>query len=451
MKRNIYTILAAAVVLFALSACEKDCNDTHINEGLMKYPTLLEGSFPVEVLHPALGDSIIFAPVLLDTTGARYQWILDGKEVSSDSVFVFKADQPCRGNIICRISNDYGSVEVTAEVVSAHDFSKGFFIQEQSTISFYDTSRGKLYRDCYGSLNGGAKMASGNYDRIMLSMEGGRIYAAVSTSTSNRDHVYMIDAATLYRQSSSVLTANIGAITNLNDRYGLVFAGGIYRMNLSNLTAVKLFSEYGWESYNSILYLGRLLMNDTYDNYESTVKWYDAAQLLSATENSLPAAEQMDIEQAAKFNFVKGADGCVYTVESKSGQYYLVKIKPDFSLEKTEMPFEPLLLGYGDKGNVLTAGRGGSDIYINASNGGIYKYVLGGSMPSAPFITVDGMDDSELCGTYVDQRSGELYLMYSTEVDWYEYEGKILIFTESGELSKTIDCGGMVPYSIWTK
>lgn len=123
---KIYTLFLTAFLAVGFLACEDDdCDQLHIDTDMMGIPTVLKGSFPVGTLTPAVGDSIVFAPQLLDTAGVTYAWKLNGKEVSSDSAFTYKIEKPCRAKVVCTLKNTKGEVILEADIVSKNDLSKG--------------------------------------------------------------------------------------------------------------------------------------------------------------------------------------------------------------------------------------------------------------------------------------------------------------------------------------
>lgn len=451
---KIYTLFLTAFLAVGFLACEDDdCDQLHIDTDMMGIPTVLKGSFPVGTSTPAVGDSIVFAPQLLDTAGVTYAWKLNGKEVSSDSAFTYKIEKPCRAKVVCTLKNTKGEVILEADIVSKNDLSKGILIIQKSSIDYYDAESGKLYSDVYSALNYGDGLSLGNYDDLYAGLINDKLYLMVSTSTSNVEHVYSADAKSLYAENSAVVSANLDGFIPLNDKQALVTGGGAFRVDLASLSKVQLYKKYGWAVYNGIVLNGKLLANMTYQSL-TRVNAYGVDALLGATENGMPEPEVLDIWQDGKINFVKAADGNVYTIgcNEEQTEYYLVRIAPDLTVKKEVLPFKPMLSGYshGIYTVQLTSGKAGTEIYIPAADQSVYKYTFG-SVASfdSPFIAApaDGEKFSGV-GVNVNPQNGELWICYAEEAGWNEYIGKVVVFDAAGKQVKTIDCGDTAPQAV---
>lgn len=220
---------------------------------------------------------------------------------------------------------------------------------------------------------------------------------------------------------------------------------GIRRIDLKSLNNVTVKDEYMFCFYNSMVYNGKVLTNDTYQK-ESKVKYYDANELISAKEGEAPAATELNIIQKQKFNFVSAKDGNAYTLESTDEGCNIVKISKDFtSLEKTPATFQPTKGGYSDPTVRMAASESENVIYIPSADNTIYKYVIGdsGSL-NEPFITADesGLPITSL---QLNQQSGELYVTYARK---WENGNKIVVYSKDGKVLHTVDCGESVPSQI---
>ena len=442
---KLYTTLLIACLAAGFTACnDDDCEDLHLGN-LAHYPNVLKGTFPTESQVLELGETLEITPELLNPEEATYSWLVNGKEYSTEPTFSYKIDNPCRANLTCIIKNKYGKVEMSTSFSSNHDFSKGFFYIADGTFNFYDTEEKVTYPDCYASLNAGKTLGMGNYDSANIIHSNGKFYILIKTSTSNRDHFYVVDAKTLYYENSAVVGANLSGLTILNEQYGLVTGDGIRRIDLKSLNNVTVKDEYMFCFYNSMVYNGKVLTNDTYQK-ESKVKYYDANELISAKEGEAPAATELNIIQKQKFNFVSAKDGNAYTLESTDEGCNIVKISKDFtSLEKTPATFQPTKGGYSDPTVRMAASESENVIYIPSADNTIYKYVIGdsGSL-NEPFITADesGLPITSL---QLNQQSGELYVTYARK---WENGNKIVVYSKDGKVLHTVDCGESVPSQI---
>lgn len=452
---KLYTFILIVILAMGFTGCEDDdCDQLHVDTNMLGIPTVMKGSFPVGTLTPALGDSIIFAPRLLDTTGVAYTWTLNGKEVSSDSVFVYKIEKPCCSEIICTLENSKGRVTMKADITSKHDLAKGMIIVQKGTLDFYDMQSDKLYRDVYSSLNYGKELKIDSYDDFCVIPEDNKLYIAISTSTSNTEHLFVADRATLKAERSAILQANLDAFIPLGGGQALAVASGAYRVKLSSFSKTRLLNKHGWAIYNGAIFNDRLLANMTYDDL-SRVNYYDIAALSTAKEDEMPEPTELDIWQNSKVNFVKGRDGNIYTMgcTEDGTAHYIARIGTDFSVvNSATLPFAPLLSGYssGLYTTGLSLSPSGDAIYIPAADYSIYKYVPGdASSLNQPFIAAPAGEET-LCGVGVNVNplNGELWVCYSEKVGWNEYTGKIVIYDASGKKIKSIDCGDTAPKSV---
>ena len=220
-----YFILTVFLAI-GFMACEDDSYDQLGSDvDMMGIPSVLKGSFPVGTLTPAVGDSIVFAPQLLDTAGVSYAWELNGKVVSSDSAFVYKIEKPCRAKVMCTLKNAKGEVILEADIVSKSDLTEGVLVIQQGSVDIYDVYTGKLYTDVYSGLNYGNGISVGKYDDLYATRMNGKLYMMVSTSTSYVEHLFSADAKTLYAENSAVVGANLDGFLPLNDKQALVVGG----------------------------------------------------------------------------------------------------------------------------------------------------------------------------------------------------------------------------------
>ena len=450
---KIYTFILTVFLAIGFMACEDDSYDQlGIDVDMMGIPSVLKGSFPVGTLTPAVGDSIVFAPQLLDTAGVSYAWELNGNVVSSDSAFVYKIEKPCRAKVVCTLKNAKGEVILEADIVSKSDLTEGVLVIQQGSVDYYDVKTGKLYSDVYSGLNYGNGISVGKYDDLYATRMNGKLYMMVSTSTSNVEHLFSADAKTLYAENSAVVGANLDGFLPLNDKQALVIGGGAYRLDLASFSKVQLLKKYGWALYNGIILNGNLLGNMTYKSL-ARVNVYGVDDLLNAAENGMPDPDTLDIWQNGKINFVKAGDGDVYTIGCNEAQteYYLVRIASDLTLKKEVLPFKPMLSGYSH--GIYTVGLAlsgtGNEIYIPAEDQSIYKYTLGNAASlNTPFIAApEGDEEFSGAGINVNPQNGDIWVCYSEEISWNTV-GKIVVFDAAGNRIKSIDCGNTAPQAV---
>lgn len=416
-------ILLLIGCLAGFTACEEDCDETHINN-LAHFPNVLKGSFPTEAQVLEIGEEITIDPALVDSTNARFSWVVNGTEVSTDTTFTYKIEKPCHAQIVCTIQNPYGSVEMKTTVSSKHDFSKGFFYVANGTFNFYDTEKEAAYENCYGSLNAEAKFSDKSLE---VAAANGKFYVLSKSSASNVEHFYVLDAQTLSYENSTTIDSNLSGLTILNANYGLVSGDGVRRIDLQSLSTTQLLDDYMFGLYNSLVYGENLLTSTTYGAGESAkVTYYKVAQLLDAPKNKMPESKELDIMQNRKSNFVTAKDGNCYTLESSDAGYSIVKITQNLSIEKTTLGFEPSKNKYwSDKTIGIVASKSENAIYISAVSGDIYKYVPGNPASlQAPFIAA-GELKGVVSTLQVNSQTEELYVSYNTGIGVYSKDGKM--------------------------
>lgn len=444
---KLYSTLFIAIMAVGFTACnnDDDCEELHLGN-LANYPNVLKGTFPTENQILEMGETLEITPELLNPEGATYAWLMNGTEVSTEPAFSYKIEKPCYADLKCIITNKYGKIEMSTTFGSNHDFSKGFFYFADGTFNFYDTEKKVAYTDCYSSLNAGKTLGMGNYDSANISYHNGKFYLLKKTSTSNIDHLYVIDAKTLNYENSSSITSNLTGLTILNDQYALVTGDGIRRVDLKSLNNIQLMSQYMFSIYNGLAFNDKVLANDTYGD-ASKVKYYDVNELLTAKEKEAPKAIELDITQKQKINFVIGKDGNAYTLESTDEGCNIVKINKDFTLAKVSAAFQP---AKGPNWSSPTVGMVASEsdnvIYIPSNDGAIYKYVIGDpDSIKEPFIAADESGLPVTATLQLNRQSGELYAIYSES--WGE-ENKIVVYSKDGKALYTVNCGGSTPTEI---
>ncbi|MDU1890689.1 MAG: DUF5074 domain-containing protein [Dysgonomonas sp.] len=440
---KLYILILSFIVLFSFSCSDDDCDLIHDSD-IMGTPNIVKGSFPDGVLTPKLGEEIVFSPELKNAEKATFSWLINGIEVSTEPTYTYKVENPCRANVECKITNDLGTAVLKTEIVSKQDFSKGFLFIEEREVGFYDASTGKVYHNCYSSLNYGSKIA---YEgSIMASVVNDKIYFTIYNSVTNYDHVVIADAKTLYK--TNVLRGSTGylSFTPLNKQYALISTFyNAYRLDMNTNQIVTFTKKLAHYIFSGITFNGKLLTNATYRG-EQNVWMYDINELISASEDEFPVAEKLDIIQNKKSNFVLGKDGDLYTTAISGTMSQLVKIKSDFSTETIDLSFNISSPGWYElnyKG--IAASQTENAIFIPADNGAIYKYSIGdGSSLTKPFISApEGNLKLYGTGVQVHPETGEVYVLYSEKSN-----GKITIYNASGDQIKVIESEGAIPQSI---
>lgn len=438
---KLYSTLFIALLTVGFTACNNDdCDELHL-DNLAHFPNVLKGSFPTENQVLDLGKTLEITPELLDPTGATFSWLVNGKEVSTEPTFTYKIENPCRADLTCIITNKYGKVEMKTSFSSNHDFSKGFFYVADGTFNFYDTEKKVTYKDCYGSLNAGKKITSAS-NSLYIATNNGKFYVMAGTNSVNEEHFFVVDARTLYYENSAIVDAGLTGLTLLNDQYALIGGDGVRRIDLKSLNNVQLLDKHLYSIYNGLVYNGKLLANDTYGD-ASKVKLFNVSELLAAKAGEMPVAEELNITQKQKINFVMAKDGNAYTIESTDDGCNIVRINKGFITENIPADFKPAKGPYWSSPTVgMIASATENAIYIPSENGAVYKYVIGDANSlKNPFIAANESGLPVAATLQLNQQSGELYVIYGKK--WEDY--KIVVYTKDGQASYTVDCGESAP------
>lgn len=122
----------------------------------------------------------------------------------------------------------------------------------------------------------------------------------------------------------------------VNDQYAVVTANGdFYRIDLNTFEAIRISTGSTWGGCGSgIVYQDKLLLNVKGQKiYKIDIKTLCGDLSQYDWKNQFPY-ENIDVSTSGGTRFVECKDGNLYTVESTNGENNLVKIKPDFTIEK---------------------------------------------------------------------------------------------------------------------
>lgn len=442
--KTIHTLLLGGALLAA--ACSDDCDLTHIDSDLARYPQLVAGSFPSGDIRLAIGQTLTLAPETLNPEGVVYSWQLNGSEPVEGDTFTYTPEGPFRGELSCTAANDYGRATWRGTIRTTHDFAKGFFFAAGECLHFRDTDAAKSYTDVVASLNFGKTLLNDpSYNRLSFARMGGRLLAYTKTSTSNEDHLFVLDAATLYLEDSGLELTNLMNVSPLNDLFAVAInSEGIYRFEPTGLYPTKV-AEGGYIS-NTVLAGGKLLANATYRD-EAKVRVYDVAALLAADADHLAPYTELELVQNQKANFVQGSDGAWYTLGVADGASVLARIDAELNVTTAAaLPFTPARAQYWGDHTIGIAAVGGS-IFIASQEGAVYRYTGDDASLAAPFVAAP--EDEESLSGLVGLSDGSLAVCYATEVGYNTYEGRIVLYDAAGTIRTTIACDGM-PYDLFT-
>lgn len=414
-----------------LASCTEDCDLDHATDQLQGLPTLRAGSFPEEelTLHP--GERYDYAPQVSSPTDVYYQWYLNGEDMSTDPTFSYQAERPTRSKLVLELTNELGKVKLENKIiVPGADFSKGclvinegWFGHESGSISYYNYADNSIEHWAYKGQNYGATLGTTTQSATLWN---GKLYVC----SKEQNHLVVMDPKTLYVEKS------VGALLpkgrqayefiGINDRYGVVTANGdFYRVDLKTFEAIGISTGNSWGGCgNGMVYQDKLLLNVKGQKvYVIDIETLCGDLSIYDWSNKFPYTT-LDITTTGGTRFVKGDDGNLYTAETtQAGANNLVKIKPDFSLEKAAMRADYSPSSFGSYREASFCGTPAGLFYYIAK-GSIYKATFADAAPAKAFTEYR----KEGYGFYgagirINPATNELLAAYLTE----EYQKNLLV------------------------
>lgn len=406
-----------AAAVWAVS-CSDDCDLDHLDK-LQGLPAVTAGTYPEGDQMLEKGKSLALAPRVESQTPVYYRWMLNGDEVSTEPAYTFAAAQAGRSLLRLEISNDRGKVILENRIiVPGGDYSDGFFVinegwygHESGSISFYDRKDNTLGQWIYKNQNYGAEVGVTAQSATFWK---GKLYVCAK----EQRHLTVIDPETMYEVKTlgKICTNMAYEFVGLDDRYGIVTTkGGLVRVDLSSYEYAGISPGNTWNGCGAAaVYNGKLLVNVN----GNKLYVFDVDKLtgdLTQYGWKFPYEQPLDVYTSGGSRFVAGDDGNMYVVETtKEGQNNLVKIKPDFSVEKAPMRADYSPSSFGAYREAMFCGTGNGTFYYVAG-GKIYKCTFENAAPAEPFIDYAKADYSFYgAGIRVNSKTGELVAIYNT-------------------------------------
>lgn len=423
------SFLFLATALTIASCSEEDCNLDHL-EKLQGLPALQAGTFPEEDLTLNVGDQYVYSPKASSPLDIYYQWYQNGEDMSTDPSFTFNAERPSRSKVILELSNDLGKVTLENKViVPGADYSKGCFIINEGwyghgsgSISYYDYEQNSIEHWCYKNQNFGDVLGVTTQSATLWN---GKLY--VCSKLNNQ--LVVMDPKTLYVEKSvgQLLPKGRQAyeFIPVNDRYAVMTANAdFYRIDLETFEATQISTGNSWQGCGSgIVYQNKLLINVSGQKiYKIDIETLSGDLSQYDWKNQFPF-ETLDITTTGGARFIKGNDGNLYTVESTKEGNNLVKINPDFTLEKKAMRSDYSPSSFGAYREASFCGTPDGVFYYIAG-GGIYKATFDNAAPQEALTDYhkDGYSFYG-AGIRVNPTTNELFASYLTG----DYQKNILV------------------------
>lgn len=427
LKKLSKALLFLITALVIVSCSKDDCDLDHIDK-LQGLPALKAGTFPEEDLTLNVGEQYVYAPKASSPLDIYYQWYQNGEDMSTDPSFTFNAEHPGRSKVILELSNDLGKVTLENKViVPGADYSKGclivnegWFGHESGSISYYDYEKNSIEHWCYKNQNFGDVLGVTTQSATLWN---GKLYVC----SKEGNQLVVMDPKTLYAEKSCGTLANYQTyeFIGLNDDYGVITHNGYFtRVNLKTFESVTLTmvgNTYAGTG-SGIAYNGKLLLNVK----NNKIHAIDIDKIVSPDVKPTDKVEyqQLDLVTYGGTRFVQCKDGNLYTVETtKEGKNNLVKIKPDFTLEKVAMHdnYNPSSFGAYREASFCGTPDG---VFYYIAGSKIYKATFDNAAPQEAFInyTKEGYGFYG-AGIRVNPKTNELLAMYLTG----DYQKNLLV------------------------
>lgn len=426
--RKLFLFLATTLIIASCS--EEDCDLDHL-EKLQGLPALQAGTFPEENLTLNVGEQYKYTPKASSPSDIYYQWYQNGEDMSTDPSFTFSAERPSRSKIILELSNDLGKVTLENHViVPGADYTKGCLIinegwygHESGSISYYDYEKNSLEHWCYKNQNFGDVLGVTTQS---VTLWNGKLYVC----SKQNNQLVVMDPKTLYVEKSVGQLLPNGRqayeFIPVNDRYAVVTANGdFYRVDLQTFEALGISTGNSWRGCGSgIVYQNKLLLNVSGQKiYKIDIETLCGDLSQYSRNNPFPFDTTIDVTTSGGTRFIQCKDGNLYTVESIGGKNNLVKMKPNFQIEKIAMrdDYSPSSFGAYREASFCGTPDG---IFYYIAGGKIYKATFDNAAPQEALTDYQKEGYSLYgAGIRVNPTTNELLAMYLTG----DYQKNLLV------------------------
>ena len=428
--KQLFKPLLFLTAAFVIASCSTDDCDLDHLEKLQGLPALKAGTFPEEDLTLNVGEKYVYSPKASSPLDIYYQWYQNGEDMSTDPSFTFNTERPSRSKVILELSNDLGKVTLENKVtVRGADYSKGCFIINEGwyghgsgSISYYNYENNSIEHWCYKNQNFGDELGVTSQSGTLWN---GKLYVC----SKQNNQLVIVDPKTLYAEKSIGLLLPSGRqayeFIPVNDQYAVVTANGdFYRIDLNTFEAIRISTGSTWGGCGSgIVYQDKLLLNVKGQKiYKIDIKTLCGDLSQYDWKNQFPY-ENIDVSTSGGTRFVECKDGNLYTVESTNGENNLVKIKPDFTIEKAPIHASYESSSFGAYREATFCGTSDGTFYYIAG-GKIYRATFDNPAPTEALTTYtkDGYGFYG-AGIRVNPQTNELLAMYLTS----EYNKNLIV------------------------
>lgn len=428
VKHFIKTCGLFVLAATAMTGCSDDDCDLRHPDNLLGLPALKEGTFPESDVTLKVGETYEYAPQVTSSADVYYQWYVNEEDMETEPRLTFTAERPSRSRVVLELMNDYGKVILENKlIVPGADYTggcliinEGWFGHESGSVSYYDYKSNSVETRAMRNQNFGATLGTTSQSATLWN---GKLYIC----SKQGNQLTVVDPKTLYMEKSAPVlagTRQVYEFIGLNDKYGVVTANGdVFRVDLETFQSEQIVMDDTWGGCGSAyVYQGKLLLNVKSKKMHVLEVEKILGDLSSYTFSKPFPYTTIDVTTTGGCRFVAGKDGNVYTVETTNSENNLVKIKPDFSIEKTPMRSDYQPSNFGSYREDSFCGDGENFYYI--AGGKVYRSTFADAAPSQAFISYA----KEGYGFYgagirVNPNTHELLATYLTE----DYQKNLIV------------------------
>ncbi|RFS23919.1 DUF5074 domain-containing protein [Chitinophaga silvatica] len=364
--------IVAALAVAGLASCSKD-NQAEVIVPQILAPGLQNGYDTIKV-----GDTRVISPELANVKNPTFQWLVNGVQVSTDSIYTFTPTEQGNYTISYKIISGNSMAVFYYRIKVEGKFENGFFLINEGQygvspgdVNFYRNGEDSVYQYVFARNNPGKTLGT--------TTEYGAFYNNRLYLISKQGPFVVADASTMKEVGRiNQLPKDGNAFCAINSNTGLISTiDGIYPLNLQSLTLGSKIAGINGE-------VGGMVNTSTYIFVLS-----ETSGLLALNPSNYSIVKNFG---KADIGFAVTPDGTIWAARDT----YLFNINPEnLKIDTVNIPF-PVYASWGFwNPGMLSASTSENAVFIGKTNSWleegreIYKYSVG--VPSSlqtPFITI---------------------------------------------------------------
>ena len=428
MKKFLMSVILCGVWAAGFTSCSKD--DVPEAPQIQAIENVEEG------LTLAVGQSLAFTATVVPAEETRYQWTVNGREVSTALSYTFQAEQGGEYVLKFTATNVSGtdSREFTVNVVLYKGgffvINEGWFGHEMGSVDYFADANTRT-EAVYSAANPGKELGNttefgakwyGNY--YFVSKQGRRLVKAAGADFKDAgEYVAAVADSDADGRSFAGIDENYGVYTT---------AKGAYVVDLKTMRSIKYLE--GSKGAARVSQCGGAIAAG---NYVFVINTKDGVYVYSKSDYSQVRTEVLC---PATIGFVRTRDGKIWASDGPS----LYCIDPsNLSVSKTDLPDG--LKVYTDrwawKPAMVDASSTQDVLYFASATGNnvqnIYRYRIGDPASLAePFAKGGASDFLSGGGFRVDPVSGDLVALF-TGTSWGDNHNRLVVFDGASGAEKS--------------